>query len=230
MRRYFDELHALPRDPHWQALSISEGNCSTIIPDEFLDRMAKVWDRAEELVKDDPVPSYNVRMERLSVDLARLMRHRRAEENWPEYQALAKKTLAAFEEGRVNFDEKAYTYGELFGDWRKMAAHTYAEMNADLTLMRPEGFRPAFALDRLFFTPGDRYKLQVHVRGGRFSARVGVFVSHVEYGGVTVEAKDVPDEGKWFDVCTWRVEPGEFVSVSRGPGAVFDGVRLVPAP
>ena len=229
-RRYFDELHALPRDPHWQALSISEGNCSTIISDEFLDRMAKVWDRAEELVKDDPVPSYNVRMERLSVDLARLMRHRRAEENWPEYQALAKKTLAAFEEGRVNFDEKAYTYGELFGDWRKMAAHTYAEMNADLTLMRPEGFRPAFALDRLFFTPGDRYKLQVHVRGGRFSARVGVFVSHVEYGGVTVEAKDVPDEGKWFDVCTWRVEPGEFVSVSRGPGAVFDGVRLVPAP
>ena len=228
VRRYFDELHALPRDPVWQPLGIYEGNTSPRIPDEFFDRMAKLWDRAEALVKDDPTASYNVRMERLGTDVTRLMRHRRAEENWHEYQALAKKTLAAFEEGRVNLDEKAYTYGEMFGDWQKIATRTYAEMNADLVLMRPEGFKKAISLDRLFFTPGDCYTLQVHVKGGGFSATAGVFDSHAELGGIKVEARDVPVEGKWFDVHTWRVEPGAFVGVGCEAGAVFDGFRLIP--
>ena len=227
-RRYFDELHALPRDPVWQPLSIYEGNTSTRIPDEFVDRMAKLWDEAEALVKDDPTTSYNVRMERLGIDVTRLMRHRRAKENWPAYQALAKKTLAAFKEGRVNLDEKLYTYGEMFGDWQKIATRTYAEMNADLSLMRPEGFRKAIPIDRLFFTPGDRYTLQVYVRGGAFRATVGIFDSHQEMGAVKVNAKDVPAAGKWFDVSTWRVEPGAFILVGGEAGAVFDGFRLIP--
>ena len=228
VRRYFDELHALPRDPVWQPLNIYEGNTSPRIPDEFLYRMAKLWDRAEELAKDNPTTSYNVRMERLGTDVARLMRHRRAEENWGEYQTLAKKTLAAFEEGRVNLDEKLYNYGEMFAEWRKIATRTYAEMHADLTILRPEGFRKAIPLDRLFFTPGDRYTLQVHVKGGGFGAAAGVYDSHAELGGVKVDAKDVPSEGKWFDVYTWRVEPGEFVNFTPGPDAVADGIRLVP--
>ena len=67
VRRYFDELHALPRDSVTQHLSIYEPVSSTNMPTAFFERAEGYWQAATEAVKDDPVCAKHVEAGALSV-------------------------------------------------------------------------------------------------------------------------------------------------------------------
>ena len=77
VRRYFDEVHAIQRRlaaDGRNPLCVREDVCSDTLSDEFLLRAAKLWKKAENAVKDDPVRLYNVRMGAMSTEFTRLMR------------------------------------------------------------------------------------------------------------------------------------------------------------
>jgi hypothetical protein len=113
IRQYFDELQALVK-PDENVLRIWFPPTSPYYTDAFFERAAQLWEEAEELVKDDPALSYNVRMGALPVIYARL-------ERWPattvaleerdgvlttvgiapEYGVLARKFLAGIAEGGI---------------------------------------------------------------------------------------------------------------------------------
>ena len=67
VRRYFDKLHALPRDSVTQHLSIYEPVASTNMPTAFFERAEGYWQTATEAVKDDPVCAKHVEAGALSV-------------------------------------------------------------------------------------------------------------------------------------------------------------------
>jgi hypothetical protein len=229
VRRYFDELHALPRDPVKEPLLIYESPYSPRLPDAFLEHAATLWNEAEALVADDPVCSYNVRMGRLAVDTTRLLRHRDPAMRWDEWQALARKTLAAFgEAGEIRFSETRKYDPEILDDWRRIAELSYAEASSDLSLTTRV---PIVPLDRLLFTPGPLYTLQVHVKGGGFKAGVDKWDTVYNCGQRDLKAEFVTDEFAWYDVLTWHTAPGEYFWFNpTSPATEFDAIRLVKTP
>lgn len=113
IREYFDALQALVQsDEH--ILRIWFPPTTSYYTDDFFDRAAKLWSKAESLVEDDPALSYNARMSALPVIYARLVR-------WPtstialadrdgkltpvgidpEYGRLARLFLDRLEEGKI---------------------------------------------------------------------------------------------------------------------------------
>ena len=226
VRRYFDELHALPRDSVKHPLLIYESPYAPQLPDAFLDRAATMWDEAEALVTDDPVRSYNVRMGRLSVDSTRLLRHRDPATRWDEWKALAKKTLAAFEEAKeIRFTETPKYLAGTLADWRKIADLSYAEASSDLSVTTRV---PIIGLDRILFTSGTLYTLQVHVKGGGFTAGVDKWETVYNCGQRDLKAEFVTGDFAWYDVLTWRTSPGEYVWFRPSdPTTEIDAVRLV---
>lgn len=74
VREYYDGLHAQPRDRIRDPLRLYESAEFGKIPDAFLEEAERLWTKAEEAVKDDPVRSYNVRMGKLSVAFGQLAR------------------------------------------------------------------------------------------------------------------------------------------------------------
>ena len=208
VRKYFDELHALPRPEEGiGTLNIYESLYSPMMPNAFLEKASAMWDEAERLVKDDPIRSYNVRMGRLTVDTTRLQRHVDAESRWPEYQALARRCLNAFEEvGDIKFSEVEGLDELTLSDWRRIATNSFEAVSADLTLaVSPKS--PILAIDRFFFRRGEKYKLRAHVRGGGFSAGVDDWDSVLNHGKRTFSSDEVEDDWRWYDILEWNVEP-----------------------
>lgn len=207
VRRYFDMLHALPRKGEaGNPLCIYESAYAPSMTDDFLERASRLWDEAERLVKDDPVRSYNVRMGRLPVDVTRLLRHRDVAKRWPEYRALAERTLAAFGEAKtIRLSEAAKYDEETLSDWRKMSAcATFADAAKDLSVDTFGKRNPSFAMNRFLFEAGKDYALRVHVRGGGFEAGVNEWDSDRSLGKRKVEAKNLQDGWAWYDVFIWR--------------------------
>jgi hypothetical protein len=229
VRRYFDELHALPRDSVKLPLSIYESPYATQLPDAFLERASKMWNEAEALVKDDPVRLYNVRMGRLAVDSTRLMRHRDPAARWDEWKALAKKTLAAFEEAKeIRFSETRENDPETLADWKKIADLSYAEASSDLSVSTLGKRAPIIGLDRLLFASGRLYTLQVHVKGGGFKAGVDKWDTVYNCGQRDLKAEFVTGGFAWYDVLSWRTGPGEYFWFQPSdPTTEIDAVRLV---
>ncbi len=113
IRQYFDQLQALVKGDE-SVLQIGSPPTASFYTDAFFDSAARLWAEAEELVKDDPAFSYNVRMSALPVIYAQL-------ERWPattvaledrggvltpvgiapEYGTLARKFLAGIAEGGI---------------------------------------------------------------------------------------------------------------------------------
>ena len=67
VQRYFDELHALPRDHEKLPLKITEPFNTPFLTDEFLDHALELWNDAEIAVKDSPAHLRNVRLGKISV-------------------------------------------------------------------------------------------------------------------------------------------------------------------
>ena len=211
VRKYFDELHALPRPEEGiGTLNIYESLYSPMMPNAFLEKASAMWDEAERLVKDDPIRSYNVRMGRLTVDTTRLQRHVDAESRWPEYQALARRCLNAFEEvGDIKFSEMKGLDELTLSDWRRIATNSFEAASANLTLAVSQK-SPIVAIDRFFFRKGEKYKLRAHVRGGGFTAGVGDWDSVVSHGKRTFSSEEVGADWEWYDILEWNVEPGAY--------------------
>ena len=232
VRRYFDELHALPRKGEaGNPLSIYESAYAPSMTDDFLERAARLWDEAERLVKDDPVRSYNVRMGRLPVDATRLLRHRDVAKRWPEYRALAARTLAAFGEAKTIRISEAEKYDEeTLGDWRKMAAcATFADAAKDLSVDTLGKRNPSFAMNRFLFEAGRKYALRVRVRGGGFEVGVNEWDSDRSIVRRKAEAKTVADDWAWYVVFTWRAQDRScFWFKPLDEKTVIDRVKLVP--
>ena len=231
VRKYFDELHAIPRDGAiGNPLGIYESAYSPLTPDAFLERAAAMWDEAERLVKDDPVRSYNVRMGRLPVDATRLLRHRGAAKRWPEYRALAKRVLAAFEEAKeIRFSETKKQDPEILSDWKKIAAcETFEEASKDLSFDVYGRKDLVIAMDRFLFEEGKAYTLRVHACGG-FKAGVDDWDSVQNHGRIEVGTEK--PEWAWHDVLTWQVRNGEyFWFTPLDEKTEIEKVELVPAP
>ena len=103
VRRYFDELQALPRDPAKRRLDYQIAAETDIVTDAFLVRAERLWRDALRAVKGDAVREYNVRMGRMSVDYALLVRdlriYRMTEGGVSERTLkLAKRVQKAFDE------------------------------------------------------------------------------------------------------------------------------------
>ena len=113
VRAYFDEIHAVRRAAAkaGHPLLIFESLGAPHLPDALFDRAAKLFERAKEAVKDDPVHAKNVRATAFSVDYVRFMRQKDRQncllwlreadprrEPFEERQRVAKRLLAAMEE------------------------------------------------------------------------------------------------------------------------------------
>lgn len=67
VRRYFDELHALPRNPEKMPLKTNQRFDTPFLTDAFLDRALGIWDEAEAAAADEPAYLRNVRIGKISV-------------------------------------------------------------------------------------------------------------------------------------------------------------------
>ena len=226
VRRYFEELHALPRDPVKEPLLIYESPYSPRLPDAFLEHAETLWNEAEALVADDPVCSYNVRMGRLAVDTTRLLRHRDPAMRWDEWQALARKTLAAFgEAGRSAFPRRANTIPR-YWTTGEGSRNSYAEASSDLSLTTRV---PIVPLDRLLHAR-PLYTLQVHVKGGGFKA---VWTSGTRYttAASAISRPSSSPMNSRGTTLTWHTAPGEYFWFNpTSPATEFDAIRLVKTP
>ena len=74
VRRYFDEVHALPRDTAANPMGCYEPVTSTNTPDAFLDSAARLLDLAAKKAEGDENAARNVLYTRLSLDYTRAFR------------------------------------------------------------------------------------------------------------------------------------------------------------
>ncbi len=118
VRRYFDELYALPRDSATQPLRIYETVSSTNMPTAFFERAEALWKAAEAAVADDPPCRSNVVAGALSTAYTLVHRLPRPRRIWatrhPEAFAsdarsreYARRLLAAYKPMRLRFAESA---------------------------------------------------------------------------------------------------------------------------
>jgi len=135
VRRYFDEVHTFYNDPEKKPLRIFDDVKNLVIPGDFYDRAATLWQQAEAAVKDSPAHLYNVRMGGIPVLFARLSRAPRQEavKVWvtaepgryavsPETRGLAAELLARFAEAKdIRISESEEHHDATLAQWKALA-------------------------------------------------------------------------------------------------------------
>ena len=140
VRAYFDELHriqlAASADPK-RPLTIFLGCDRIPASDEFFEKAAGLFEKAEAATKGDKVSSYNVRMAAFAVDYIRLQRKMQAaapvvvmDPGWAETEAakasgrLAKSLLERMDEAKdIRLSESLENHKRRVADWRKLLTH-----------------------------------------------------------------------------------------------------------
>ncbi len=143
VRTYFDALHSFYRNEADKPLRIFDNIAQIHIPDEFFDRAAILWQRAEEAVQDQPDYIYNVRMGAIPVLYAYLSRMTRrgiikvwVTEDVSSYLtpetsvSLATELLNRFKEAKdIRLSESMERHNIMLTQWNKIAQHPLTRPN-----------------------------------------------------------------------------------------------------